>query len=897
MLSHYRLVEKIGEGGMGVVWKADDTVLGRQVAIKVLPDDFAHDAERLARFRQEARLLASLNHPNIAAIYGFEEDESAGVRYLVLELVPGLTLAERLARGALPVDEALTLCRQIAEALEAAHEKGIIHRDLKPGNVKVTPDGKVKVLDFGLAKAFEAEGVAGDLSHSPTLTSPPTRAGVLLGTASYMSPEQARGKPLDKRTDIWSFGCVLYESLTGKQTFGGESITDVLAAIVKEEPDWHRLPAETSPSVRRLLRRCLVKDARQRLQHIGDARIEIEHILEDPTGDQLETAVGVPSPSYWRRAIPLVVAASALTAIVAGIAVWNLMPQPAFEPDVVTRFSFVLPEDQDFTNAGRPLVAVSPDGTDIVYVANEQLYLRPISEMEARPIQGTNEAPKNPFFSPDGEWVGFYSNKEHQLKKIAVSGGVAVTLCDAGNPFGAEWEKNGMIVFGERHGIMRVSANGGTPELLIGTEPGELVHGPQTMPDGKSVLFTLASGPGLRRWDRAQIVVQSLESGERKVLWNGGSDARYVPTGHIVYALEDALFAVPFDLARLEVTGSPTPLVQGVRRAQGFFTASANYGFSNQGTLVYVAGGSLDPDRILALVARDGVEEPLNVPPAMYSRPRLSPDGKRFAVHTDDDDESIIWVHDFSADKAPQRLTYEGHNGGPIWTPDGEWVTFTSDRDGTESVYRKRADGSGVAERLMTAGEGTRPLPQSWSPDGQVLSFSAGRVATDDFGIFTFSPDGGTEPEVFVDIPGSVQTDSEFSPDGKWIAYMSNESGHFQTYVQPFPPTGAKHQITREVGLFPLWSADGSELFFVREGRLMAVRIETEPNLTFGNAEELPIRFFWPGRKYDITPDGQQFLTVIPAPNAEADETSPARINIVLNWFEELKRLVPTGSD
>ena len=611
-ISHYKVLEKIGEGGMGEVYRATDTKLNRDVALKILPERFASDSQRMGRFQREAEVLASLDHPNIGQIYGIEE--AGQTKALVLQLIEGPTLAERIAKGPIPVEEALKIALQMAEGLEAAHEKGVIHRDLKPANIKITPEGQVKILDFGLAKALEGETPPdSSLSQSPTLTAAATQAGVILGTAAYMSPEQAKGNQTDTRSDTWGFGAVVYEMLTGKRAFEGEDVSDTLAAVLRAEIDWSRLPSETPASMRRLLERCLNRDLRRRLADIREARIVVEDYLEDPSVALVHPAAdAVQAPP--RRILPWV--AALILAVITGVAGWNLRPT---EPQpVAARFYHELPEGQAFTRTGQPLVAVSPDGGKVVYVANQQLYLRNLAEMEARPIQGTDEDPNQPFFSPGGEWVGYYSMADSQLKKISTMGGAPVTLCDAANPWGGSWGSDDTIVYGQSEGIMRVSANGGTPELVFPTEVGEQVSGPQILPGGEWVLFTLTRATGLTRWDEAQIVVQSLESGERQILWEGGSDARYVPTGHLVYALEDVLFALPFDLASLEVSGGPVPVVEGVRRSSNpqFNQASANYGFSALGTLIYVPGSTAATRRsILALADRSGDVEPLDVPP------------------------------------------------------------------------------------------------------------------------------------------------------------------------------------------------------------------------------------------------------------------------------------------
>ncbi len=581
-LGSYEILSPLGKGGMGEVWRAKDSKLGREVAIKTLPEEFAKDEERLARFEREAKLLASLNHPNIAAIYGLEEDNNT--RFLVLELVEGDTLADRLKRGAIPVEESLKLALQIAEALEAAHEKGVIHRDLKPANIKVTPDGKVKVLDFGLAKAFAGDGADVNVSQSPTLSIAATQQGMILGTAAYMSPEQAKGLPADRRADIFALGCVLFEMLTGRMAFQGELATEILASVITREPDYATLQTNLHPRIKELLRRSFEKEPKDRWQAVGDVRVEIEHVLADPSGITSQPTVPVGEQPLSQRLLPAIIT-FIVTAIVAVVGTWILKP---LEPRLVSRFSHVLPEDQVFTRTGRHSLDISSDGTRIVYVANSQLYLRNLDEMDARPIVGTEEDPNSPTLSPDGQWVA-YTTFAGQLKKIAITGGAPVTLSPARNPYGVTWEGNDTILFGQPNGIMEVSANGGTPELLIGTEEGEQVQGPTLLPNGEWILFTLATTRGTDRWDNAQVVVQSLESDERKVLFRGGSDVRYVRTGHLVYSIEDVLFAIPFDLSSLDVTGGARPVVEGLSRAFNL-TGTAHFSLSDQGSLVYATG-------------------------------------------------------------------------------------------------------------------------------------------------------------------------------------------------------------------------------------------------------------------------------------------------------------------
>ncbi len=690
-LGVYEITAPLGEGGMGQDFRARDTKLDRDVAIKILPDAFAHDADRLARFTREAKTLASLNHSNIAAIYGLEESE--GMTALVMELVEGDDLSQRIARGAIPIDEALPIARQIAEALEAAHEQGIIHRDLKPANIKVRADGTVKVLDFGLAKAMDQASGSGlqasarDVTNSPTITSPAmTQAGMILGTAAYMAPEQAKGRPADKRCDVWAFGCVLYEMLTGARVFAGEDVSDTLAFILTREPNWAALPANTPTGIRRLLRRCLERDRKRRVADISTAAFIIDE------GEMTEPGSVTPAlhdrRPLWLRTVP-VVGVTLLAAAAVGVA-WNLRRPQA--PTALARFSFPVPEGQVLTANGARAVAISPDGTNVVYAADRQLYVRNIAELEARAIQGTQGA-EEPFFSPDGKWVAFYASNDRKLKKIAITGGTPVTVCDAGTLFGASWAPDDSIFFGQgQKGILRVSANGGTPDVVAKGTSGEFAQGPRMLPGGDALLFTLAQSRNNTSWDRGQIVVESLKSGERKVLVEGGGDAAYVPTGHIVYAVGPTLLAVAFDTNALEITGGPVPVIEDVRRVATGTTGAAQYSISNTGSIAYLPGGGNASEVTLALVDHAGSRTPLNIDPAMYSHPRISSNGELLAVQKDDGREQNVWIYGLKGAAPIRRLTFGGAvNNRPTWTPDGQRIVFRSDREGDGGLFWQRA--------------------------------------------------------------------------------------------------------------------------------------------------------------------------------------------------------------
>ena len=907
-LGSYEVTALLGKGGMGEVWRARDARLGRDVAIKALPAPFAGDTDRLARFEREAKVLASLNHPNIGAIYGLES--VADTKFLVLELIDGGTLADQLTHGPLPAKEALTLALQIADAIEAAHEKDVIHRDLKPANIKVTADGKVKVLDFGLAKALQANDA--DVANSPTLSMAATAQGIILGTAAYMSPEQARGQQVDHRTDIWAFGCVLYEMLSGRPAFRGEMVSDILASVLAREPEFGELPPTLAPRLREALQRCLEKSPKRRWQAIGDLRVELERCLAEPASmPTLAAATTTP-----RTRVSTVLAFVAASALVAGTGAWFLKPTPPREPRPIVRFEFEVPTNQQFRGPGRPVVAFSPDGRYFAYNTAQGVFLRSMDTLQSRLIPGTESPLTSPFFSPDGEWLAYWSNGATSLQKIAVGGGAPVTIAPATNPFGATWGRDGQILFGQPDGIKRVSANGGTPETVIPIkEDGEAVHGPSLLPDGRTILYSLTRLAGPTRWDQAEIVAQR-PGAEPKVLLRGGSDAVYVPTGHLVYAVGNVLYAVAFDAEKLEVRGGPVPIVTGTQRAAvgAGNTASANFGLSAQGTLVYLNAitAAAAPQATLAIVERSGAVKTLDVPKANYRSPRVSPDGRRIAVETvSESGQSVISIYDLAGTSAMRRLTQEGNNTRPVWSPDGKRIAFGSNRDKAHGIYWQLADGSGLPERLTTAEEGIEHYPESFSPDGKVLSFGAVRVPNGgrSWSIWTLPLDGKErKPELFYDLPTSNEFGSVFSPDGKWIAYASNAgpdenspATRFAIYVQPYPKTGAKYEIAQSGGAWPIWSSKGSELLYrlnVTEGgaaKLNAVAITTDPVPTFTSEKTLPIQGFQPVvnyREYDGLPNGGALVMVFPATQASAVTPPSPKIHSVLNWTEELKARV-----
>jgi eukaryotic-like serine/threonine-protein kinase len=866
----YEILEEIGRGGMGVVYRAKDMKLDRGVAIKVLTEEFAKDADRVARFRREAKLLASLNHPNIAAIYGLEK--SGETNFLVLELVEGETLAHQLRNGAIPVEKSIKLALQIAAALEAAHEKGVIHRDLKPANIKVTPDGKIKVLDFGLAKAFAGEQTELNLTNSPTLSLAATQQGAILGTAAYMSPEQAKGKLVDKRTDIWAFGCVLYEMLTGRTAIHGDDISEILASVIKGDVNLDLLPTDTNRDLPKLLNRCLQKDLKKRYQDIGDVRFDLEQLLAD-------NSPSVPAPEagmrrIWPFVLPWVAGAVIITAIIAGLAVWRLKPR---EPRPVARFSCVLPADQTLMAGTGARLAISPDGSRFVCATFGGLYLRSIDQLKGGIIPGTESQDSAPFFSPDGQWVGFWSQRDKQLKKIPISGGQPVTICDATGVFGvARWSAQNIIWFDDSNGrfIMRVSADGGIPEKIFENKTEYRLYSPQLLPDGKALLLTYTpSGRPLNM----KVVVQSLGSGSRKELFEGAG-VQYLDTGHLVYGNgRGALSAVPFDAGRLQVTGGPVPLVQDVE----------GYAVSNSGALVYMPRAASSAERTLVWVDRNGKEEVIDSPRRAYMHAHLSPDGRRIALDIRDE-ENDIWIWDL-AHRTMVRLTSDpGMNRGGVWTPDGEKLAYSADRNGAENIWLQSVNGSGDPEPLTKMPE-INFFPHSFTPDGKQLLITQTYTPTD---VILVSIGSSAAPKILL---GSKfnETEPQISPDGHWMAYMSDESGRSEIYVRPFPDVNTRRwQISTEGGTRPEWNKNGREIFYIQpHGIMMSVPVETGASFKAGQS-----RILFKGEYQEfssVTPDGLRFLMIKDADLKPADAAPPQQINVVLNWIEELKQRVP----
>jgi serine/threonine-protein kinase len=894
-LGSHEITALLGKGGMGEVYRARDSKLNREVAIKILPDEFSSDPERVARFHREAQSIAALNHPNIAAIY--ELSEAQATRFLVLELVEGETLAERLSRGALSVTEAFRIATQILEALEAAYEKGIVHRDLKPANVKITPDGKVKVLDFGLAKAHEDSRPNVSLSNSPTINTAATNAGVILGTAAYMSPEQAKGFAVDHRSDLFSFGCVFYEMLTGRQAFAGDTVSEILASVLKTEPDFNPLPPNLNRRIVELLRRCFAKNPKNRWHAAADLRAELEAIqntVEAPP----QLAVQPRARLGRKYAAVIVVALMILGGAVDAFVRWGTRIS---EPQPVSRFSIVVPSEMVANNLVNRAIAISHDGTQILYHVNQKLFLRSISDFEAKPIAGAEDAiaPRSPAFSPDGRSIVYWAVAHNSLMTIPVGGGTplpAVSIDPLG-VFGITWSANGIIFSSGRQPIKRIATIGGESSVLVPkTDETETQDFPKMLPGGRLVLFSLLKD------HHVQIAVQSLDSGKRTVLMEPGLegsqtniDVHYVPTGHLIYGLGGTVFAVPFDLANLKITGAPVPVIPGVRQAG---TNELELAFSDNGTLIYMPGPQTGVAQFdLGLADRNGVVQPLKLPPRRYQSPRVSPDGRRVAFSIEDGPESDIWLYDFNRPNAPNRLTFGGKNRFPVWSSDGQWIAFQSDREGDEGIFRQRADGTGVAERLTTPGKGIAHVPESWSPKTDVLLFRALEGA--DYSLWSFAI-GEKKASPFGGVKSAIPPCAVFSPDGKWVAYALAEPGKtaVEVYAQPFPATGARYQlpISRD-NHHPAWSRDGKQIFYIPgPGQIASTDLTTAPNFTFGNQTILRqvLENYAPSvpRQYDVTPDGK-LLGLISAEQSQTGAAAPGQINVVLNWFTELQQRVP----
>ncbi len=916
-LGPYQIESPIGAGGMGEVYKATDTRLERTVAIKVLPAHVASDPERKQRFEREAKTVAALSHPHICPVFdvGFEVpspprgegqgesevpspprgegqgegDASSPIDFLVMEYLEGETLADRLSKGALPLDQALKYAIEIADALDKAHRQGVTHRDLKPANIMLTK-AEAKLLDFGLAKLTPT----GPQSEASTkLADALTEQGTILGTFQYMAPEQLEGKNADARTDIWAFGCVVYEMVTGKRAFEGVSQASLIHAILGVEPPAMSSLQGMSPRVLDdIVRNCLVKDREDRWQSTGDLQRQLKMIDGSSTPGAALLPGDVRPLPVWRRAVPWL-AGSVAGAVITGVVAWNLRPPESPVAASVTRSTITLSNGDGLALAelapsglGRPSLALSPDGAHLVYAVNRggqsQLFLRPLEEREARPFPGT-EGAFNPFFSPKGDWVAFFTST--QLKKISILGGTPETLCDATFPIGASWGSDDTIVSTQLNGseVWQVSASGGAPELVLTTEEGQTFHWPHFLPEQQRLLITV--GDGGSGFASYKVSVVSLDTGEQQMLMPRASGASYVPTGHLVYAGEGGVLAAPFDLATLTVTGAAAPVLDDVRREAVNIVPQLT--FSASGLLAYVPGNDMGIST-LVWVDRTGGDEPVGLPPDRYSSFDISPDGERLAIQIDGT-SSAIWIYDFVRGTEPRRLTVGGSARTPLWMLDGRHVTYWSDQavpDQTTSggVFRQAIDG-GQAEWFTAIG--ANGWPDSWSTDG-VLTFTVQNAETN-LDIEVVSELDSRESDAL------VQTDArewgaEFSPDGRWIAYTSEESGQSEVYVKRYPPTEERWMVSTDFGKEAVRSPRGDELFYTQGGDVWSVAVRADagfthepPQLLFRGSYLTVI-----GPDFAVAPDGRFLLL------KEPEQPPPTQIHLVQNWFTELERLVPT---
>ncbi|MGD2110923.1 MAG: protein kinase [Phycisphaerae bacterium] len=903
-LGAYEIVAPIGAGGMGEVYLARDTNLDRQVAVKVLPETMVRDAERVARFEREAKLLASLNHPDIAAVYGF--DEAGGKRFLVMEYIEGVTLAQQLENGALPIEEALETAKHIAEALEAAHEKGIIHRDLKPGNVMVRPDGAVKVLDFGLARAMlpdsATSGAVHDsptlAAHSPTITADFTRPGVVLGTAAYMSPEQARGRSLDKRTDIWSLGVILFECLAGGRLFGGETATDSMGAIMHKEPDWSLLPPGTPPTIQLLLQRCLTKDRKRRLHDAADARIELENALVDPASTSLGLARMVLDErprSRLAQALPWLLAVAAFS----GLALL-LLNRSAPELAVVARLTIEIPEALQLSTFFGP--ELSPDGDQVILHAESdgqrKLFLRRMDQPELAMLVDANW-PYEPRYSPDGEWIA-YHDRDH-VRKLSLRGGPATTLCEAPNGRGLAWLNDDTIVVAPDRtgGLFRLSAAGGSLEPFTQAPPGDAAsyRHPVALPNGRGILFT--SAPDAGDWESSVVLTVGPEGGEPRELIRQAAHARYAPTGHLLFNREGTLMAAPFDLDRLELTGNAVPVVGGFKAASPGWPSP--YTVSENGTLVYIPDTGPLETRIVTL-SMSGEPTPLSSVTADFEIARLSPDGERIAaiVNKPSGKEDLLII-DLRRDLA-RPLAVDDQFDAPIWSPDGEWIIFSSGKDGVPRLHRARSDFIGVAEPLL---EGSEPqFAFAWSPDGRTIVFQQPDAEYDLWSLRldeSGAPAAGG-PERLMDRPGA-RCCAQYSADGRWLLFRYGETGVRHLFVRAVDGAETTVQVSKGTRVSQgTFSPIESRIFYaawerrsVRAVHAVDFAVEEERFVPSAQPEKLfefDERFAMPGGA-QVTPDGKHFVALERLEDAR-NRVMPV---IVVNWFEELEAKLRPRTD
>jgi len=881
-LAHYHITAALGAGGMGEVWRAEDTKLGREVALKVLPEEFAEDPERMARFEREAKVLASLNHPNIATLYGLESAESGTETvFLAMELVEGEDLSERIKRGPIPVEEAIPIALQIAEALEAAHEAGVVHRDLKPANIKLTEEGRVKVLDFGLAKAWETESGDSSLSLSPTVTRHATVDGVILGTAGYMSPEQARGKKVDRRADIWAFGVVLWEMLTGRKLFEGETVSDVLAAVLRADPDLSELPQDTPWALRRTVGRCLVRDPKNRLQWIGDARVEL--LAEEDQSPVESVSLAARSWIGWVMA--------AVGIAVGAVAVgWSVL-QPAGRTDE--------PIHLDITDAGFTSFSsssISPDGRTVAYYATGSnglmmLNTRRLDSFETETVSGA-DGRENPFFSPDGEWVAFFVPEQRAIEKASLKGGAVQTLPGvqvSGYFNSGAWHPDGFLILSgavvdgnQWLGLVTVPDTGGTPRIL--TTPNELERRhylPEVVDNSPWVLFTYSTVDG------HFVAAVSLESGQQKVVLEGASTPRYLESGHLLVfrpAFDDVAIA-PFDAESASLLGDPVSVLSPVGETS---RGTGQYAVAENGTLIYnesSAGGAGFFVGDVVLVDRTGAIEVVDDEKSAWSQPRFSPDGNRLLLRRILTPNCELWTKDLVRGTTT-RITFEHDTHDPLWDASGDNVLYAGDDGARRSVFRTSADGSDAPVVVIDADVSI--FPASWTADGRRLALGvANQPSGDD--VWVLDLDIGPEPTPFLDSRFGERNPS-FSPDGRWIAYASDESGHWEVFVRPFPGPGGRIQVSTDGGAEPLWAPDGTELFYRAGGKLMAAGVTesggrlrvSSPTVLFDDPFERVTGANPDQRQYDISPDGTTFAMIRPDPTSNEHRS----LRIVIGWLD-----------
>jgi eukaryotic-like serine/threonine-protein kinase len=888
-LGPYEIGAPLGAGGMGEVYRARDTRLDRSVAIKILPQQLSSDPVRKQRFEREAKTISSLNHPHICVLYDVGHHD--GIDYLVMECVEGETLAKRLEKGPLPLEQVLKYGAQIADALDKAHRGGVVHRDLKPGNIMLTPTG-AKLLDFGLAKPTAPMATLATLTIAVPQQSPVTQEGTIVGTFQYMSPEQIEGKELDGRSDIFSLGAVLYEMLTGKKAFEGKTQLGVASASLEKEPaPINSVKPLTPPALDHAVRRCLAKDPEERWQTARDLALELKWIAASSSQTTLASAApGHTLRTRWTRTVAWSVG-SFILAAVATSALWNWKRAPSLPTRTISRFTITLPPGRRLAGLdGGPVVALSPDGTHLAYVARhgggtQLLYLRPMDGLEAQPISGTEDA-VCPFFSPDGQWLGFFAG--NKLKKVSVNGGPAQILGDVPMGRGASWSDQGVIALAPTNNssLRQMPDAGGSLQPVTRFNKGEIGHRwPDFMPGGKALLF--AASISNFNWNHAQLVIWSLATGERHNLVQEATHPRFASSGHLIYAQGASLVAAPFDSQQLTVTGAGVPVVEGVLTSTA--TGAAQYSVSATGSLVYVPGNAVSAQSRLVWVTRNGTEQPISAPVRAYIFPRISPDGGRVAVDIREQ-ESQVWLYDLIRGTLT-RLTFEGSLSlSAVWAPEGKRLAVQSNKGGPLNIFWEPADGSSGLERLTTSE--SLQFPVSWSRDGQLLTFAEIDPNSGyDIWVLRLS-DRKAQPFLRTPFNESVP---QFSPDAHWLAYVSDESGRWEIYVQPYPGPGGKWQISTDGGMEPVWNPNGRELFYRSGDEMMAVDITTQPSFNAGKP-----RILFEGRyehtpatgpNYDISPDGQRFLMLKPN---EQEVAAPTQINVVLNWFEELKRRVPT---